>query len=81
MKFFNKGRHIDLDYSTRLQEIRKQHGLKRTEAAEMLGINYQHYTRAERGEMKLSQEVLVRFATLFEVDYIWLITGYVQKPV
>lgn len=67
--------HFMSDPSERLRQARKLAGFKTMrEAAEAHGLDYPTYAGHENGHRGFSHQA-VRYATLFRVNLIWLMTG------
>ena len=65
----------------RLREIRRKSGKTGQETAELLGISYSHYSKAEAGFRELGRPALRLFSSAFGVDEEWLDSGKVEEGV
>lgn len=63
----------------RLLELRKQHCLKQTEAAQALGLSISAYCRYEYGEREPTASSIVRMAQYFKVSTDYLL-GLRDEP-
>jgi transcriptional regulator with XRE-family HTH domain len=79
-----KKRKIDQTFSTpeikqqigaRIKAFRKDQKLTQQKFGEIIGINFQHVSKYERGEFIPSFENLLKFIHYFSVDVNWLLTG------
>jgi DNA-binding XRE family transcriptional regulator len=52
----------------KIRDGRAQKGLRQTDVAEMVGLNYRHYQRIEAGTVNLKLETLYRLSKLFGVS-------------
>lgn len=59
-------------FSSRLKELRLQHGFSQEELAEQIGIKRNSYSDWENGKCKPSYEKLEKIADFFEVSLDWL---------
>lgn len=59
----------------RIKAFRKGKGLTQVELGEMLGINFQHISKYERGEFIPTFENLIKLIDHFSVNINWLLTG------
>ena len=62
-----------MEFSERLQDLRKQAELTQVEVAEKLGISQPAYASWERGAKKPTQENLVKIAQILNVSVDYLI--------
>lgn len=51
-----------------LKNLREQMGKTQAEMSEMLNVSVIHYSQIEQGRRKMSLELLLRIAAVFEVD-------------
>jgi hypothetical protein len=67
--------HIMSDMSERLRQARKQAGYRTMRlAADALGLHYPTYAGHENGWREFPHEA-ARYAFLFKVNLVWLMTG------
>ena len=59
-------------FSSRLKELRLQHGISQEELAEQIGIKRNSYSDWENGKCKPSYEKLEKIADFFEISLDWL---------
>jgi len=52
----------------KLHTLRKKQGLSQVQLGKMLGVDYTHVGKMERGERMPSLEILVKIAQLFKVS-------------
>jgi transcriptional regulator with XRE-family HTH domain len=52
----------------KLYTLRKRHGLTQMQLADLLGINYNHVGKMERGERSPSLETLFKLMQVFHVS-------------
>lgn len=74
------------EIAARIRTFRKDQKLTQRKLGEMLGINFQHVSKYERGEFIPTFENQIKFIKHFSVNMNWLLTGdgtmYInQKPV
>lgn len=69
------------NYTTRLQDLRKEKGLSQQKAADALGIAKLTYQRYEYGERDIPGEILVKMTELFDAsaDYILKQSNYRER--
>ncbi len=58
----------------RLKEARVLSGLSQIQAAEKLGLQRPSISEIESGKRKVSADELIRFANLYKVDMLWLLS-------
>ena len=58
-----------------LKEYRMKSGLKSWEIARRMGVSRQTLTNYERGRVKMTIDVLKKFATIYNVSVIELLDG------
>lgn len=65
-----------------LRTLRKEHGWKQKDVADMLGIHVTTYTKYETGCSEPNHEMLVKLADIFDVsvDYLLDRTGKKEMP-
>jgi phage repressor protein C with HTH and peptisase S24 domain len=61
--------------NNRFADIRKSTGLNRKQFADSLGINQSVAGDIELGKREPSREVMLKLATIYNVDIHWLLTG------
>ncbi|GEM_PF-1109528 len=59
----------------RFKSFRKGKGLTQVELGEILGINFQHISKYERGEFIPTFENLIKLIEHFSININWLLTG------
>ena len=62
-----------MEFGTKIQMLRKNHGLSQERLAEILKINRNYLSRIETGKSEPSISVLSSLATYFKIDIISLI--------
>ncbi|MFC0228902.1 helix-turn-helix domain-containing protein [Serratia aquatilis] len=62
-----------MGFSTRILQLRKQHGLTQSQMAEKIGIHLTQVRRYESEEANPSLDILKRIAMVFSVSTDWLI--------
>lgn len=79
-----KKRKVEVSFSSpeikqqigaRIKAFRKDQKLTQQKFGEIIGINFQHVSKYERGEFIPSFENLLKFIHYFSVDVNWLLTG------
>lgn len=70
------------ELSKRLTKIREEHGYKRTELAEALGMPYRTVTNYETGDREPGHSYIIKIAKLFNVttDYILGLENETSSP-
>jgi len=63
------------EIATRIRAFRKDQKLTQRRLGEILGINFQHVSKYERGEFIPTFENLIKFNTNFKLNLNWLLTG------
>lgn len=57
----------------RLKELRIKQGLTQKELANIVGLTQSHYSKYERGELELGEQMIVVFSSFFNVSSDYLI--------
>ncbi|MCI0513972.1 helix-turn-helix domain-containing protein [candidate division KSB1 bacterium] len=79
-----KKRKVEVSFSSseikqqigaRIKAFRKDQKLTQQKFGEIIGINFQHVSKYERGEFIPSFENLLKFIHYFSVNVNWLLTG------
>lgn len=63
------------EVAVRIRKFRKEQKLTQRELGEILGINFQHVSKYERGEFIPTSENLIKFHRHFSLNINWLLTG------
>jgi transcriptional regulator with XRE-family HTH domain len=68
---------VDAKYeiAARIRAFRKDQNLTQRKLGEILGINFQHVSKYERGEFIPTFENLIKFNRHFSLNINWLLTG------
>lgn len=61
--------------AARFKTFRKEKGLTQVELGKILGINFQHISKYERGEFIPTFENLIKLIHHFSLNINWLLTG------
>ena len=64
-----------LEIAARIRTFRKDQNLTQRKLGEILGINFQHVSKYERGEFIPTFENLIKFNRNFSLNINWLLTG------
>lgn len=51
-----------------LRSIREKHGYTQSDMAESLDISYIHYSQIEQGRHRMSLDLMLKIASMYEVD-------------
>ena len=63
----------------RLEKLREEHGLKKSETARAVGLPYTTYIAYEKGERGLNQKMLKLFADYYGVSFDYLLGNTDEK--
>ena len=67
-------------FGTRVRQLRKSRGWSQEVLADAVGLAVTYVGQIERGQRNPSLSVVERFAQVFEVDPIWLLTPGPDEP-
>jgi len=59
----------------RIQELRKAHGMKQTQLAEVLNISLDHMRKIEGGQRGCSVDLLISLSSIFDTSLDFLVLG------
>lgn len=65
---------------TRLKELRKKNTLTQEELSEKIHISPKHYGKYERGNIRLSLDILVDLANIYNVTTDYILKGTQPTP-
>jgi len=74
-KFYQMSNDIKVDYSRRLRQLRKKHGLTQQKLAELANIEYKHIQRLEgKNPCDIKLSTLEKLAKAFDISIPKLLT-------